>query len=78
LYYLIYIRGDSLKMVENEGASSWHEPILRMLQMYIEPKWENKCWPWPRTSTRWRCKWPVEDVGDIDEYGPPRRGHDKD
>ena len=78
LYYLIYIRGDSLKMVEIEGDFKLHEPILRMLQMYIEPKWEEQMLAVAKDEHALALQVAREDVGDIDEYGPPRRGHDKD
>jgi ribosomal protein S6 len=78
LYYLIYVRADSLKLAEIEGDFKLFESILRMLAMYIEPKWEEQMLAVAKDEHALALQVAREDVGDIDDYGPPRRGHDKD
>jgi ribosomal protein S6 len=78
LYYLIYIRADSLKMTEIEGDFKLFESILRMMPMYIEKKWEEQMLAVAKDEHALALQVAREDVGDIDDYGPPRRSHDKD
>ena len=78
LYYLVYIRGDSLKMADIEADFKLHEPILRMMTIYIEPKWQDKMLEVAKDEHALALQVAREDVADIDDYGPPRRGHDKD
>jgi small subunit ribosomal protein S6 len=40
LYYLIYVRCESTKIVEIEGDLRLNETLLRYLPVVIDPKWE--------------------------------------
>jgi small subunit ribosomal protein S6 len=79
LYYLIYVRCDSKKIVEVEREYKLNEAILRYMPIHIEPKWQEQMLAVAKDEHALALQVARDDI-DTDDYGGPRGHHggDKD
>ena len=75
LYYLIYIRCDSRKVVEIEQELKLNEAVLRYLPIYIEPKWEEQMLAVAKDEHALALQVARDDIDTGDDYGAPRGHH---
>jgi len=81
LYYLIYIRCDANQIAEIEREYKLNESILRMMVIYIEPKWEEQMLAVAKDEHALALQGAASEDGidGVDDFGgPPRRRRDED